>query len=56
MNFSEGRQGRCSRTPSTPLNPPLMSSDRETQDLGLKITRLYYASTELLLKLHATLI
>jgi len=24
MNFSEGRQGGCGRTPSTPLNPPLL--------------------------------
>ena len=23
MNFSEGRQGGCGRTPRTPLNPPL---------------------------------
>ena len=26
MNFSEGRQGGCGRTPRTPLNPPLVSS------------------------------
>jgi len=27
MNFSEGRQGGCGRTPRTPLNPPLLPSD-----------------------------
>ena len=26
MNFSEGRQGGCGRTPRTPLNPPLAIS------------------------------
>ena len=25
MNFSEGRQGGCGRTPRTPLNPPLLA-------------------------------
>ena len=27
MNFSEGRQGGCGRTPRIPLNPPLRDRD-----------------------------
>jgi len=29
MNFSEGRQGGCGRTPAPPLNPPLIGGNFE---------------------------